>query len=512
LNNTKTKIQEVYIPFLIVSIGTILFYNIFRWTLDIKLGVLPLKENLLNFWIPFSLPWIPILIWLRRRIRILNIRGKRDNGYFIYQFAMAAAIAVPIIISQNYIEKSSYDLIQIDSLEKIKELKKEKYFKIDYFEIDRNSSLTFSTSRTSGRYNDNLNFYRYFACPFKFSKSIWYGIEFKKSISNRVSDVTKNSEYKQFIKNSTKKINVYNFNDVTYFEKLGNSDKRDGFIEAVQRGFTEINEKQEIILIPRTDNFNNRLGSSFYWIFGSFGIGAIILLAMVLIPKIDEQELTDFKKNKPLKEDDLKDILRFLNPFGENKATAILLLLNIFVFIAMIFYGLNIVSPTPLELLDIGGNRRFEVINGEYWRLFTSMFIHGGVLHLFMNLVGLGLGSSLLEKIIGSVKLIVVYIICGILASLASIYWHDNTISVGASGAIFGLYGLILAFTVFKIYPKYMRKTTWVLLGLYAGVSLLFGFFGGIDNAAHFGGLISGFVIGGILILTDKEVLKKNAS
>ncbi len=512
MNNIKTKIQEIYIPFLIVSIGTILFYNIFRWTLDIKLGILPLKQNLLNFWIPFTLPWIPILIWLRRRIRILNVRGKRDNGYFGYQFAMAVAMAVPIIISQNYIEKSSFDLIQINSIEKIKELKKEKYFKIDHFEIDRNSSLSFSTSRTSGKYNDNLNFYRYFASPFKFTKSIWYGIEFDKSLSNHVSDATKNSEYRQFIKKSTIDFNIYDFNDVTYFEKLGNSDKRDGFIEAIQRGFTEINEKEEIILIPRTDNFKDRLGSSFCWIFGSFGIGLIILLAMILIPKIDEQELTDFKKNKPLKEDDLKVILDFLNPFGVNKATAILLLLNIFVFIVMVFSGLNLVSPTPLELLEIGGNRRFEVLSGEYWRLFTSVFIHGGALHLIMNLIGLGLGSSLLEKVLGSAKLIVVYIICGILASLASIYWHINTISVGSSGAIFGLYGVILSFTVFKIYPNYMRGMTWMLLGLYAGVSLLFGFLGGIDNAAHFGGLISGFVIGGILILIDREELKKNAS
>ena len=140
------------------------------------------------------------------------------------------------------------------------------------------------------------------------------------------------------------------------------------------------------------------------------------------------------------------------------------------------------------------------------------MFIHGGILHLFMNLIGLGIGSSLLEKVLGPVKLIAVYIICGILANLTSIYWHHNTVSVGASGAIFGLYGLILAFTVFKIYPNYMRGFTWMLLGLYAGVSLLFGFFGGIDNAAHFGGLISGFAIGALLILIDKEELKNGAS
>jgi rhomboid protease GluP len=228
---------------------------------------------------------------------------------------------------------------------------------------------------------------------------------------------------------------------------------------------------------------------------------------MVGIPKIDKKELSDFKKDKPLKEDDLKDFLEFLDPRGPNKATVILLLLNIAVFTVMIFLGLNIVSPTPKELLEIGGNRRFEVMEGDYWRLFTSIFIHSGIMHLFMNLFGLGISASLLEGILGRAKLILSFSVCGILGSLAIIYWHENTVSVGASGAIFGLYGLILAFTVFKIYPNNIRGITWMLLVMYAGVSLLFGFFGGIDNAAHFGGLISGFIIGGILILTKREKL-----
>lgn len=512
MNNIKTKFQEVYIPFLIVSIGTILFYNIFRWTLDIKLGILPLKEDLLNFWIPFALPWIPIFIWLRRRIRILNVRGKGDNGYFGYQFTMAAAMAIPIVISQKYIEKSSFDLIEISSISKVKDLANEKYFKITSFDVDQNSSLPYITARTSGRNNDNLIFFLYLACPFEETNSIWYGVEYKKNLSNRISEQRKNSEYSTFLNQSEKEFKTYNFQDVEYFERLGYSDDRDGFIEAIKQDNTNLNEKEQIILVPKKDGFDDRLGNFFPWIFGSFGIGALVLLVMVLIPKIDEKELKDFKKNKPLKEDDLKDVLSLLNPMGENKATAILLLLNIIVFLIMIFDGLNIVSPTPKELLEIGGNRRFEVMNGEYWRLLSSIFIHGGLSHLFMNLIGLGLGSSLLENVLGSVKLIVVYVICGILASLASIYWHENTISVGASGAIFGLYGLILAFTVFKIYPNYMRGITWMLLGLYAGVSLLFGFLGGIDNAAHFGGLISGFLIGGILILTNKEQLIKNVS
>ena len=131
---------------------------------------------------------------------------------------------------------------------------------------------------------------------------------------------------------------------------------------------------------------------------------------------------------------------------------------------------------------------------------------------LFMNMFGLVISASFLEGILGKTRLITSFLICGILAGLASILWHQNTVSVGASGAIFGLYGVILAFTVFKIFPYYTRKLTWMLLGLYAGLSLVFGFFGGIDNAAHIGGLVSGFILGGIFILTDKKRLIKNVN
>lgn len=512
MKNIEIKLKEVYLPFLIVSIGTIIFYNLFRWTFDIKLGVLPLKEDLLNFWIPFALPWIPILIWLRRRNRILNVKGKRNNGHFLYQFAMAGAIAVPIIVSQTYIEKASFDLVSITNAYETKSQSDEKYFDISSFRVDKNASLPYVTARTSGRNNDNLNFYLYLACPFENSDNVWYGVEYSKNLSNRISDDKKDTEYRSFLEKSEKEFDTYNFQNAKYFEKLGYSDDRDGFIEAIKEKNPNIKESEQIILVPKSDVFEQRLGNTFPWIFGSFGIGAFVLLLMVVIPKIDEKELRDFKKDKPLKEDDLKDILEFLDPRGPNKATAILLLLNILVFVVMIFSGLNIISPTPKELLEIGGNRRFEVMNGEYWRLFTSVFIHGGLLHLFMNLFGLGLGASLLEGILGRTQLLLSFIVCGILASLTSIYWHENTVSVGASGAIFGLYGFILAFTVFKIYPNHMRGLTWMLLGLYAGVSLLFGFLGGIDNAAHIGGLISGFVIGGILILIEKEKLIKNAS
>ncbi len=511
MNNLRTKLQEVYFPFLIISIITVFSYNLFRWFFDIRLSIIPLKENLLNFWIPFAIPWIPVLIWLCKRIRILNIRGKNDNGYFLYQFAMVAAIAAPIIISQNYIEKSSFELNKVSSVTEIKELKNEKYFKIGSFEINQKQSLPYVTARTSGKNNQSLTYYLYLTCPFQNTSSVWYGVKYQKKLSNRLSEEQKESEYKKFLDQSEKDFANYNFYEDSYFEKLRYSDDHDGFLEALKNSAPNFKGKDQIILIPKKDVFKNRLGNSFSWIFKSFSIGAFILLIMILIPKINMEEYNHFKENKPLKEDDLKDFIQFLNPIGQHKATAILLLLNITVFLIMIFSGINIIAPTSKELLDIGGNRRFEVLNGAYWRLFTSIFIHGGIMHIVMNLFGLWFGTIFLENVLKPIKLILIYIICGLIASLASVFWHENIVSVGASGAIFGLYGLVLAFTVFNIYSKNTRGITWILLVLYAGVSLVLGFFGGIDNAAHIGGLIAGFIIGILLIVINKEKLKKNA-
>jgi rhomboid protease GluP len=305
---------------------------------------------------------------------------------------------------------------------------------------------------------------------------------------------------------------TYNFQDVRYFEKLGYSDDKDGYLSAIQEEKPNKNLKKQVILIPKKEDFKERLGNTFPWIFGSYAIGAFIIFMMIMIPKIDEKEFAQYKKNKPLKDDGTRDLLVFLNPRGEYKGTAILILVNIIVFLVMIFAGLNIISPTPQELLEIGGNRGIEVLNGDYWRLLTSTFIHGGLVHVLMNMFGLGLVGILLKRVIGSVKLIWIYLVCGILASLASIYWHENTIAVGASGAIFGLNGLLLAFLVFKVYPKHERTYAWTLLGMFSGIGLLFGIFSnGVDNAAHFGGLFSGLIIGMLLILFNKKGLKKSS-
>jgi len=511
LAHLNIKIREVFIPFLLVAVGIFLSYGIFRWLFDVKLGVIPLKEDVLNLWIPAGLTFIAILIFLRKRIRILKVGGKGDNGYFLYQFAMVFAIGIPLFLSQDYLLKSMYDLKEVSSVSEIATLTNEKYFKVRAFTVDQEASVPYVTSRVSGRHNTDLDFELYLACPFKFTENIWYGVQYSKRTSNRGTKERKNIAYKTFINVSQRRFEKYNFRDIRYFEKLGYSDDSDGFLNAIKDNYPEKVREDQIILIPKENAFEDRFRTSFSWILGSFAIGFGVIFLMVIFPKIDQKEYKRIQNKQPLKEDDLREILQFLNPRGAFKGTAILILANLIVFVMMIFAGLNILSPTPQELLEIGGNRRPEVLQGEYWRLFTAVFIHGGLAHLFFNLIGIALGGIFLEKIVGSVRLVVMYLICGLLASVASICWHEDTVSVGASGAIFGLYGILLALLVFKIIPKYDRGFVWKLLGLLGGISLLFGFLSsGTDNAGHVGGLFSGFLVGMLLSVLYGKQLKKS--
>jgi len=177
-------------------------------------------------------------------------------------------------------------------------------------------------------------------------------------------------------------------------------------------------------------------------------------------------------------------------------ATPSIIALNIFIFIMMTVRGVDLISPGADVLLDWGANYRLNTLDGEPWRLFTSTFLHIGIIHLLMNMYALFYIGSLLEPVVGGVRFAAVYIACGIVASLTSIAIHDDTMSAGASGAIFGMYGIYLALLLAKaIKTEDTKKMLYNMVGFVA-YNLLFGLTSGIDNAAHVGGLVTGFLIG----------------
>lgn len=178
--------------------------------------------------------------------------------------------------------------------------------------------------------------------------------------------------------------------------------------------------------------------------------------------------------------------------------TPLLLLINIAIFIIMAANGVDIFSPTSETLLNWGADHGLTTLSGEYWRMISNTFVHAGIIHLAFNMWVLYSVGGFVERIYGNVLFAVIYLFCAAFASVASLIRHPEIVSVGASGAIFGLYGALGAFLLCKKanIPKgsllELRNST---LG-FVGYNLLFGFtVPFIDNAAHIGGLVAGFCI-----------------
>jgi rhomboid protease GluP len=223
-----------------------------------------------------------------------------------------------------------------------------------------------------------------------------------------------------------------------------------------------------------------------------------------------ESKMIELRQNYASKEDDIlsqpsstaqTEITNFFAIFKPTEGyfvTPVLININILVFAVMILSGVHFLLPDNQSLLDWGANFRPFTLTGEWWRLFTSTFLHIGIVHLLLNMYALLYIGLLLEPYLGKARFLSAYLISGIAASVTSLWWNDLTISAGASGAIFGMYGVFLALLTTSLIDKSVRKALLTSIIVFVGYNLLYGLRpdSNIDNAAHIGGLISGLVIG----------------
>jgi len=176
-----------------------------------------------------------------------------------------------------------------------------------------------------------------------------------------------------------------------------------------------------------------------------------------------------------------------------------LVVINVAVFTMMAMAGAGVMTPVPAVHVAWGSNFGPYTTDGQWWRLFTSMFLHFGLIHLLFNMWALWDLGKLAERLYGRYVFLALYILAGIAGSIASLSWNHEVNSAGASGAIFGVLGALLAYMLDKrndVPLTVMKKHRNASLGFIA-YSLLYGFgHAGIDNAAHIGGLVAGVILG----------------
>ncbi len=179
--------------------------------------------------------------------------------------------------------------------------------------------------------------------------------------------------------------------------------------------------------------------------------------------------------------------------------TSILIGLNVFVFLAMLVSGLSPINPTAEQVLHWGANFGPFTESGQWWRLLTACFLHFGIIHIGFNMYVLYQVGYFTERLFGGVRYLALYLIAGVGGNIIGLYLHPNVVAAGASGAIFGVYGGLLAYllryrgVVNRQAAQAISRSVFIFLGY----NLFFGLADRhTDLTAHIGGLVTGFLVG----------------
>ncbi len=172
----------------------------------------------------------------------------------------------------------------------------------------------------------------------------------------------------------------------------------------------------------------------------------------------------------------------------------VLLAANILIFLTMTAQT-GAMSWNARTLFDWGGNLGLASLHGQPWRIVTATFLHASLSHIFGNMVLLLITGSFLERKLGSVRFVLVYLACGIAGGVLSAWSHPNVVGVGASGAIAGLLGAMIALYATRRAPEV--SGAWIAQTFV--INALYSFAPNVDWLAHLGGFLAGLGLGALL-------------
>jgi len=174
-------------------------------------------------------------------------------------------------------------------------------------------------------------------------------------------------------------------------------------------------------------------------------------------------------------------------------ATKVLIALNVIMFVLELATGYSGLLGGGSGTIDLGGLAPVQVFLGhDYWRMFTSMFLHAGLIHLAFNMWALWAIGGFIEAAVGRLKFVVLYFVSGFAGSVLVLVAAPNVVVVGASGAIFGVFGALAVHAFLNRGRDFQSRSLLGNVLFLLVINLVFSFTGGISWQAHIGGLIGG--------------------
>lgn len=511
----KDKLSILFVPFIGFLLLLVGGYTFLNWLLLVKLQVFEVNEIIIAFAAPTVFAGVASLV-LRLRVKMLNLHKANGNWLDFYTFILWMALTWPTIIAQHYMQTVTGTLTPLNSITEIA-THSSRYYTVNSIYTDKSTVGVHTAFEVSGRYNEHFDMRIFLAVPVFDLKSYtqgkapaaWLGVKYNKQISNRLEPSEKEAAFKAFAGECQAVFDTVDLNRFVYLDKITPSDNLTGFREAVKSNKVYKDNKQPV-LVTVNEPYETRAGNTGWWLLG-VTIGVTVLwFVLITIPAIDHEELERIKQGGEdlVAMNERAEFMSMFIPREDYFVTPIIGNINLGIYLLMVFVGLGFINFHATDLLNWGANYGPLTKGGQWWRLLTCTFLHGGVMHLLGNMFGLLVAGTVLEPLLGRTRYTLVYIGTGLLASLASIWWYDATVSVGASGAIFGLYGVLVAFFITGVFPRELFASFGIGIAVFVGINLFMGLAGGIDNAAHIGGLLSGLAAGVVLTpLTKRKML-----
>jgi rhomboid protease GluP len=179
-------------------------------------------------------------------------------------------------------------------------------------------------------------------------------------------------------------------------------------------------------------------------------------------------------------------------PWAQSESTGMVVTqvifgINVAVYLGMIMAGVSVMDPPGQQLIQWGGNFTPLTLGGQWWRLLTCVFVHGSIIHIGLNMWCLWTFGAQAEALYGHRTFTAIYLVTGLGSSLSSLWWHTSVLSVGASGAIFGIAGALVASFYLGEFsgPSILVGSNLQRMVIFLGYSLVVGArSGATDNAA----------------------------
>lgn len=479
----KLKYQLIFRPLCILSLTLIFGYLLIDGVVLKPNHYFNFNEEIFLLYVPMALPWIPLYFFMLPRFNLLKPKNDRANVNFPLLFLSWIVITLSTVLALSYLQKAAGKMEHLQNITEFEKKGSPHYCTLHNIFIWNEKYGLYNESSISSK-GATLNYNICITLPI-FEKtrdtvrqdcSYWLSVEYHKSISNRLSAESKAQAYNDFKEHVVREIGETNFNQFEYLELLGNNKLRQRSENAILES-SLVRYKDPIYFKQVKEPFEKRFGNLILWFCITLLVGGLIIGTIIFATKLKSEDPVVL--NSLQRETDSFSFAA-LKPREGFHSTPILMLLNILVFVCMVVAGDGFFSFHISSLLKWGANHKLEVLNGEWWRLITNMFLHAGIFHLLLNMFALLYIGTLLEPIIGKTKFWGYYILTGVIASLSSISMHAQAISVGASGAIFGMFGIFLAFLIKGLFPKTMNKIFLKNTLLFVGFNLIMGMTGNV--------------------------------